>query len=308
MKSETFGFKDETGLEVFVYKWLPDGAVKGAVQIAHGMAETAARYERLAEQLTGAGFAVYANDHCGHGKTVGDPEKVGDLGEDGSNHMLDNMKQLLGIIKKENPGLPVFLLGHSMGSFLTQRFLQLYGETLNGAVLSGSNGKVPGIMLWLGRLISGWEIRRRGRGWRSELLNKLSFGAYNKPFRPNRTPFDWLSRDDDEVDKYIANPYCGGVFTAGFFHDLGGLLKLNGNKKEVAKVPKDLPIYIFSGDMDPVGEYGKGVMRLVKAYQKAGVKNLQYKLYKGGRHEMLNETNRDEVMKDIIDWLHALCL
>ena len=305
MKVENFTFKDKGNLEIFVYKWLPDEKlqVKGVVQIAHGMAETAGRYGGLASILTENGFMVYANDHRGHGKTAGETSKLGELGEDGFNKMVENMKELNEIIKKENSNLPIFLLGHSMGSFLTQRYICLYGSGLKGAILSGSCGK-QGVMIDVGRLIAKGEIKKIGRGGKSNKLDKLSFGSYNNSFKPNRTAFDWLSRDNNEVDKYIVDPFCGTVFTAGFFYDFLGGLKCIADKREIKNVPMDLPIYIFSGDKDPVGKYGKGVLKLVKTYKQHGIEDLSYKLYKDGRHEMLNEINKEEVMADVIKWLN----
>lgn len=306
MRVENFTFKDKGDLEIFVYKWLPDEnvGVKGIVQIAHGMAETAARYEDFARALTNDGFIVYANDHRGHGKTAGEVEKLGDLGEDGFNSMVENMHGLNDKIKEENHNLPIFLFGHSMGSFLTQRYICLYGNGLKGTILSGSCGK-QGILIDIARLIAKGEIKKIGRSGKSNKLDKLSFGSYNNSFKPNRTDFDWLSRDNKEVDKYIADPFCGTVFTAGFFYDFLGGLKNIADNMEVKNVPKDLPIYIFSGDKDPVGKNGKGVLKLVKTYKDHGIKDLTYKLYKDGRHEMLNETNREEVTFDVIKWLNA---
>ncbi|MFD3155521.1 alpha/beta hydrolase [Haloimpatiens sp. FM7330] len=306
MKKETFIFKDKTGLNIFVYKWIPDDNIdiKAVVQIAHGMAETAARYERLAEQLTQSGYVVYANDHRGHGKTAKEVDKVGNLGEDGFNNMVQNMHQLEKIIKKENDNIPVYIFGHSMGSFLLQRYICIYGKEISGAILSGTCGK-QGMIVDIGRIIAKREIKKIGRDSRSKKLNNLSFGGYNKVFKPNRTEFDWLSRDEKEVDKYVKDPYCGGIFTAGFFYDFLGGLKLIANQKEISNIPKELPIYIFAGDKDPVGNRGKGILKLVKTYKKYKIKDLKYKLYKDGRHEMLNEINRDEVMKDIIEWLDS---
>lgn len=306
MIKNTFKFNGIGDLEVFVYKWSPDEnkEIKGAFQIAHGMAETAARYERFAEKLVENGFVVYANDHRGHGNTAKDVEKLGDLGEDGFNAMVEDMHKLTGIIKEENKDVPVYLLGHSMGSFLTQRYICLYGSGLKGAILSGSSGS-QGFTPYFGRFLAKREIKKAGRGAKSPKLDKLSFGGYNKGFNPNRTKFDWLSRDEKEVDKYIDDPYCGTVFTAGFFHDLcGGLLSI-ADKNEIAKVPKELPIYIFSGDKDPVGGNGKRVLKLVRAYKNQGIKDVTYKLYKDGRHEMLNELNREEVIQDTIDWIKS---
>ena len=306
MIAENFKFKDKGDLEIFVYKWLPDinVQVKGVVQIAHGMAETAARYENFASALTNDGFIVYANDHRGHGKTAGEVQKLGELGEDGFNSMVENMHQLNERIKEENPNLPIFLFGHSMGSFLTQRYICLYGSGLKGAIISGSCGK-QGIIIDIARLIAKREIKKIGRSGKSDKLDKLSFGSYNNSFKPNRTAFDWLSRDNKQVDKYIDNPFCGTVFTAGFFYDFLGGLKSIACDVEIKNVPKDLPIYIFSGDKDPVGKNGKGVLKLVKTYKEHGIKDLTHKLYKNGRHEMLNETNKEEVIVDVIRWLKS---
>ena len=306
MKVENFKFVDKGDLEIFVYKWLPDEnvQVKGIVQIAHGMAETAARYEGFASALTKNGFIVYANDHRGHGKTAGEAYKLGDLGEDGFNSMVQNMHQLNERIKEENKKLPIFLFGHSMGSFLTQRYICLYGNELKGAIISGSCGK-QGITIDIARIIAKLEIKKIGRAGKSIKLNKLSFGNYNNSFKPNRTDFDWLSSDYNQVDKYIADPFCGTVFTAGFFYDFLGGLKSIADKKEIENVPKNLPIYIFSGDKDPVGKNGKGVLKLVKTYNEHGMVDLTYKLYKDGRHEMLNEVNKEEVIEDVIKWLNA---
>lgn len=306
MKVENFKIVDKGDLEIFVYKWLPDEniQVKGIVQIAHGMAETAARYEGFASDLTKNGFIVYANDHRGHGKTAGQVSKLGDLGEDGFNAMVQNMHQLNERIKDENKKLPIFLFGHSMGSFLTQRYICLYGNELNGAIISGSCGK-QGITVDIARMIAKGEIKKIGRTGKSNKLDKLSFGSYNNSFKPNRTAFDWLSSDNNQVDKYIADPFCGTVFTAGFFYDFLGGLKSIADNKEIKNVPKNLPIYIFSGEKDPVGKNGKGVLKLVNTYKEHGVVDLTYKLYKDGRHEMLNEINKEEVIDDVIKWLNA---
>jgi len=307
MITKTFNFQDKEGISIFTYEWIPeeDVEIKAVVQIAHGMAETAARYERFAELLTKEGYIVFANDHRGHGKTAGDIENVGYLGEkDGFDWMVKNMHQLTEIIKEQYPDLPIFLFGHSMGSFLSQRYISLHGKDLKGAVLSGTNGKT-GLLLQFGILVAEKECKKKGRKTRSEKLNKLSFGNYNNSFKPNRTEFDWLSSDEKEVDKYINDPYCGGVFTAGFFYDFLTGLRKTHKWTEMQNIPKDLPIYIFAGDKDPVGNCGKGILNLVKMYKKLQIKNVTYKLYKEGRHEMLNEINREEVAKDVISWFNS---
>ncbi|MCB2293046.1 alpha/beta hydrolase [Clostridium algoriphilum] len=305
MISESFTFKHKGNLDIFVYKWLPNEniEVKGVVQIAHGMGETASRYESFATFLTDNGFVVYANDHLGHGKTAGQIEKLGDLGEDGFNSMVEDMHGLNEIIKAENVGSPIFLLGHSMGSFLTQRYICLYGNELNGVILTGTCGR-RGIIIDIGRIIAKVEIKRIGRCAKSILLNKLMFGRNNNSFNQSRTAFDWLSRDNKEIDEFVDDPYCGSIFTAGFFYDFLGGLKGIESMAEIKNVPKNLPIYIFAGDKDPIGKNGVGVLRLVKTYNKQGIKDLVYKIYKDGRHEMLHETNKEEVFMDVVKWIN----
>lgn len=304
MISYNFTFKSEDGLDIFVYKWEPEEIeIKGIVQISHGMAETAKRYERFAKTLTDNGYIVYANDHRGHGQTAGSVEKLGYLGDDkGFERLVDDIHRLSLITKEENPNLPLFLFGHSMGSFAAQRYIMIYKDILDGLILSGSNGN-QGLLLNIGIQLAKREIKKHGAKSQSKKLNDLSFGKYNGYFKPNITEFDWLSSDREEVDKYIEDPYCGTIFTAGFFYDFLTELKAVENKDNINLIPKDLPIYIFSGDKDPVGKFGKGVIDLFNRYKNIGVKDIHYKLYKDGRHEMLNEINRQEVMKDVISWM-----
>ena len=307
MELKNFTFKSEEGTEIYVYNWIPDSdvKVKGVVQIAHGMAETAARYERFAKFMTENGYIIYINDHRGHGKTAGSLDNVGYLAdEDGFDWMTKDIHQLSGIIKKEHPELPLFLYGHSMGSYVAQRYLILFGNELKGAMLSGSNGK-QGMKLTIGTMVAKKEIKKNGRKVKSDKLNQMSFGGFNKAFRPNRTDFDWLSRDNAEVDKYVSDPYCGFVCTTGFFFDLLTGLKEIEKKENIAFVPKTLPIYIFSGALDPCGKNGKGVTKLYNTYKKQGINDVSLKLYPEARHELLNETNRDEVMKDFLAWVDS---
>ncbi|MDF2884153.1 MAG: alpha/beta fold family hydrolase [Clostridiaceae bacterium] len=304
MVCKTFDFKDSDGVNIFVYKWIPEGEIKGIIQIAHGMAETAARYERFAGFLTGNGYLVFANDHRGHGKTAGSVEKLGYIADDdGFNWMVKDMHELNCSIRDEYKNMPVFLFGHSMGSFLSQRYIQLYGSDLSGVILSGTNGK-QGSIIDIGILIAKFEMKRHGRREKSNRLNSMSFGAYNKAFKPCRTPFDWLGRDESEVDKYINDPYCGTVFTTSFYYDLFRGLKDLYKPDNLNGISKDLPIYIMAGEMDPVGNKGKGIIKLYNMYKNLNIKDVKYKLYKDGRHEMLNEINRDEVMRDIVTWFN----
>ena len=305
MQSSTFTFKDEDGIEIFVYKWQPEGAPKAAVQIAHGMAEHALRYERVAESLTKAGYICYANDHKGHGKTAGDFENTGYMGQGGWDGTVNDLKELTDIIKKENPNIPFFFLGHSMGSLMGQDYIQQWGdkiEGLKGVILSGTNGSQSKLLIFLGTLIAKAQLKK-GPQKRNEKLDDMTFGAFNKPYEPGETKFQWLSRDQDEVNKYVADKYCGFVCTTSFFVELLLGLKKIWNKGNELKIPKDLPILILAGDKDPSSNMGKGVEVLIKRYEKYGIKNITKKIYEGARHEVFNETNRDEVFQDLIKWL-----
>lgn len=302
MQTDTFTMLNTQGMHVFVYEWLPgpDDPVRAIVQIAHGMCETGKRYEELAELLTEHGYAVYCNDHRGHGQTAG-LTHLGDAGEDGFEGMIEDQLLLAAELKKRHTSVPHYLMGHSMGSFLTQKIICSDGELFDGFILSGTNG--PQGLLTFGMSLAAAQMRLQGNTHRSLMLNALVFGPYNKGFGPIRTPFDWLSRDEAEVDKYINDPYCGKVCTARFFRDFFKLLSQIHQPQLMKCLPKDKPVYIFSGEDDPVGHRGKGVRRLIELYRKHGVQDLEYRLYPGGRHEMLHETNRADVAADVLDWL-----
>ena len=304
MKSENFIFTDDDSVKIFVHIWLPDDPknIKAAVMISHGMAEYAARYERFASVLTADGYIVYAEDHRGHGNTAVTDDELGYLGVDGFNWIIKDLRQLNDIIKKENPGIPVYYFGHSMGSIIGQAYIAAYGNSIDGAILSGTMGRQGGIIN-IGITLAKHEMRKYGPKWKSERLDKLSFGGYNKCFKPARTKFDWLSRDKNEVDKYINDKYCGFVCTAEFYYDFLKGIKEMHKIETMKKIPKELPVYIFSGEKDPVGANCKSVKCLINDYKKLGLKNVSFKFYKDGRHEMLNEMNSKEVMKDVIDWL-----
>ena len=304
MECKEFYFKGKENLDIHVYKWTPKNVKpKAVVQISHGMSETAIRYEGFAKKLTENGYIVYINDHRGHGLTAKTLDNVGYLADkDGFTYLVQDMNTLTSIIKEENPNLPLYLFGHSMGSFASQKYIIEYGENLDGVILSGSNGK-HGIVLKLGEFLSNHLCKKHGRRHRSKFLDNLSFGGNNKGFKNAKTDFDWLSRDEKEVQKYIDDPFCGVIFTCGFFSDFMKGLQEIENPTNLKKVPLDLPIYIMSGDKDPVGKNGKGVLNLRDRYINLGVKDVSCKLYEGGRHEMLNEINKEEVMNDIVAWL-----
>ncbi|MEC0126713.1 alpha/beta fold hydrolase [Paenibacillus pabuli] len=303
MQESTFGLIGNEGTRIHVYRWLPDPEcnIKGVVQIAHGMSETAARYAEFAEYLTRHGYAVYANDHRGHGKTAENPDMLGNAGEDAFRWMASDMMNLGEAAAKENPDVPLFLMGHSMGSFLVQHLMYAGHERYHAFILSGTNGKRG--LLHIGERLAFLQCGIQGAAHPSMLLNALVFGGFNRSFRPAKTPFDWLSRDPEEVKRFIDDPLCGAVCSAGFFHDFFKLLLEIHMPRNMKRIPKDKPVYLFSGEQDPVGLHGKGVLNLVSQYRELQLEDIEYRLYPGGRHEMLHETNRTEVAEHVVEWL-----
>lgn len=292
------------GSEIYLRKWLPEGDPRGIIQIAHGMTEHAGVYTDFIAALLEAGYGVYAHDHKGHGKTVKREEDYGHFEPNvGWNEAVSDVIFVSETIRKEQT-CSLFLLGHSMGSFLSRRAVQLKGGLYDGFLISGTGGN-PGFLGVIGHKVATIEMKLRGAKTKSPMLNFLSFGNFNSHFKPNRTKFDWLSSDNNQVDKYIADPLCGFICTTSFYRELfSGVLEVN-QLEEFKKTPKNLPIHIFSGDRDPVGDMGKGVKEVYENYKKCGVKDVTLRLYENGRHEMFHEVNRDEVFQDLISWLDA---
>jgi alpha-beta hydrolase superfamily lysophospholipase len=290
------------GCPIHVYVWLPAEEPRAIVQIAHGMAEHAGRYAFLAEALVARGIGVYANDHRGHGRSVPGGEEPGDMGEDGFASAVRVVRALERHIAEAHPRAERILFGHSMGSFMVQRFLCEHPEAVHAAILSGSNGKPPPIAA-AGRLVARIERLRVGPKGTSGLLQVLSFDDFNKKFAPTRTDFDWLSRDAAQVDTYIADPRCGFPVSTQTWVCLLDALGPLTDPDRVECIPKDLPLYVFAGEKDAVGDFGRGVRRLVESYRAAGLRDVELKLYPEGRHEMLNEINREEVVSDLLAWI-----
>ena len=301
MQANTFRFVSADGPAVFVREWLPDTGTPGAaVLIAHGAAEHGARYERVAGVLVERGYAVYAPDHRGHGKTAPSLEKAGDAGPDGFNGIIRDLKQLAELIREKHTGAPLFLLGHSMGAALSQRFIQLHGHLLSGVILSGSPGIRPNLeqaAAYTAQLAQGDKAEQI-----SELF-KQTFASFNDGLGPVKTGYEWLSRDEAEVKKYVDDPWCGFPFTNRLLAEMSQCALETAQPENIAKVPKSLPIYLFSGTHDRVGGNGEYIDKLAALYKDAGIADVQVRMYPDGRHEMLNETNRDEVHRDLLAWL-----
>ncbi len=302
MPGSEFELRTDDGTSLLARRWLPEGRPRAVVQIAHGLAEHSARYARLAAALNAAGYAAYANDHRGHGPKAA-PADLGQCAdEDGWGRVVGDFWTMNRLIAKEQPGVSIIFLGHSLGSFLGQDFVARHSDALAGAAFSGSSGKPPAIAA-VGGVVARAERLRLGKRGHSKIIDSMWFGAYNKPFAPARTAFDWLSRDPKEVDAYVADPYCGFPFSTQLAIDvldaLPGLLA----PARLAKIRKDMPIYVFSGERDPVGANIKGLIADLKA---AGFTRLTTRIYPDARHETLNETNRDEVTRDLIAWLDGV--
>lgn len=303
MNADTFTLSRPDGATLHAYRWVPDGEPTAIVQIAHGMAEHAGRYGRFARALTDAGYAVYAEDHRGHGRT-GEAATLGHFADDdGWSKVLEDLAAVTRHALGEHPGLPVVLFGHSMGSFLARDYAVRHGGDLCAVVVCGTAAD-PGLLGKVGAMIATTEARVRGPRHPSALMNKLTFGAYNAAFKPTRTDFDWLSRDEAEVDKYIADPLCGFVCTSRFYSDLlGGLARVNSDAV-MAGISSELPMLVISGTQDPVGgKQAAGVNAVADQLRRSGVADLTVKVYPEARHELLNETNRDEVTADVLAWI-----
>lgn len=303
MQHDSFSLDRPDGATIAVRRWLPEGDAAGALVIAHGLAEHGGRYAPLAERFVADdGFAVYAVDHRGHGRSVPVGQAPGHMSDgDGFALATADLDALLDHVGAEQPGRPRVLFGHSGGSFMVQRLLTEGARAFDAAILSGSNGKPPPIAA-AGRGLARVERLRFGRRGTSKLLDVMSFQDFNRRFAPNRTDFDWLSRDEAQVDAYIADPLCGFEVSVQTWISLLDFLGPLTERASLERIPKDLPIYIFSGSHDPVGEMGKGVLRLVDAYRSVWLTHLSHRLYEGGRHEMLNEINRDEVIAQLQRW------
>ena len=305
MQTLELSFTDHTDLKIAYYKWIPEKSIplKGLIQIVHGMGEHAKRYEFYAEELTKKGFVVYAEDHRGHGKTMLSPEKSGVLDPDGWDGVVKDLKQLKDIMIKDYPDLPVYIFGHSWGSFLTQDYMEKWGSELKGVILSGSTGKQDMIRLLL--LIGKREVKKHGANTPAGLIYKLGIEPLNKKFEPAKSPNAWISSVESEVEKYDADPLCGFRPPNSYFVEMATAMKRIWKPQNEFLIPKDLPIYIIVGELDPVGNFTKNTFKLINRYAKQEKTDVSYKVYANARHEVLNEHCRDEVIKDTIEWLNA---
>ena len=281
--ARTFTVPGTDGTPVATYRWEPPGDVRGAVQIVHGLGEHVRRYDHLATALTGAGFLVQGHDTRGHGATIADGAEPGVIGAEGWKASIDDIGVLVDRLRADVPGVPVVLLGHSMGSFAVQQYIAEHGDDVDAVVLSGtaSADLMPAL----------------------DSDVPLDLSGFNAPFEPARTGYEWLTRDDSQVDAYVSDPLCGfGYDVAGSKAVYAGARAV-ADPEKLARVRSDLPVYVVVGDADPVGDNLSSVRALVERYRSAGLTDVELRVYPGARHEVFNETNRDEVEGDLLRWL-----
>lgn len=298
-----FTFTASDGAALAAYKWEPTTTPRAVIHIAHGLAEHAGRYARTAKSLNSYGYVVYAHDMRGHGQTAKSQDELGFFAEaNGWNRVVLDVAEMMQAEAREHAALPLILLGHSLGSYLAQQVIYEHPHLLTAAILSAPNGS-PSLLAKAGRVIARVERLRLGKRGRSHLINALTFGKFNERFAPVATPFDWLSRDASEVKLYFNDARCGFISTTQLWVDfLDGIAALS-QPAHKRLIPSTLPIYILAGSHDPVCENGKGAAALAQEYKTAGLTDVTCKLYPEGRHELLNEINRHEVVSDLVQWL-----
>ena len=303
MRDEFYFPSKDGNTEIHTIEWKPEGEVRAVLQICHGMVEYIRRYDEFAQFLCGEGYYVVGNDHLGHGKSIQAKSEYGFFNEKyGNACVLGDMHTLRQRTEKKYPGVPYFMLGHSMGSSLLRQYIQMYGNGLSGAVLMGTVADHKKAALLFGKRLCRVMAAFRGWHYRSKMVDNLVLGAYNKKFKPARTRADWITSDNENLDMYVADPLCSFMFTVNAYYNVfSGMIGIQ-RKESVYMIPKGLPVLFVSGADDPVGEFGKGVCKIYEKYRAAGIRDVTLRLYTGDRHEILNETDRDQVYKDLLGW------
>ncbi len=306
MIKKEFTFPSSDGrTQIHAIGWKPEQEVKAVLQICHGMVEYIDRYDEFASYLAERGFLVVGHDHLGHGGSICSEDEFGYFPQpDGNKHVIADIHRLRNMTQKSYPGIPYFMLGHSMGSFLLRQYLTMHADGLAGAVVMGT-GYQPLLILQAGQLVCKVIASFKGWKYRSNLVNSMSFGSFNKKFEPAETPKDWITSDKEKRDSYVKDPLTSFTFTVGGYYQMFEGMKVLDTKGSVDKIPKELPIFFVAGADDPVGEFGKSVQKIYEKYKTAGIKDVDIKLYKDDRHEILNETDREQVHEDLFQWFES---
>ncbi len=306
MKQDFYYPSSDKKTQIHGIVWAPEQPPKAVLQICHGMVEYIDRYDEFARYAASRGYYVVGNDHLGHGASVVSDDQHGYFAHPNGNEcVIADIHRLRTMVQKKYPDLPYFILGHSMGSFLTRQYIQIHGKGLAGAIIMGT-GSQPDIVLHIGKLICRTIAQFRGWHYRSAFVDGMAFGGYNKQFEPARTPNDWLTKDTAIIDACIGNPWSTFRFTVNAYYHMFRGIQYIQKPVHIEQIPKDLPLLFVAGGDDPVGNNGKSVIKVYKEYKKAGIKNVKIKLYPNDRHEILNETDRDVVYEDLLYWLNHL--
>jgi alpha-beta hydrolase superfamily lysophospholipase len=303
-KSESRFLSSNGKNNIYVRKWMPNGEAAGIVQISHGISEHIGRYERFADFLASNGFIVAGNDHLGHGRSVSGEDEFGFFSDTGGwDLVLHDMRRLHHTLLQEHPGLPFFFFGHSMGSFLVRTYIIRYHSGLDGVILSGTGQQFRPLLMGA-EIFGEAEVKLKGPKSRLEMLEKLA--GKDPASRPKAIAFtDFITRDEEELKKYTEDPLSGHMPTAGLLRDMMEGLRYISSRKNLRRMDMNLPVFFISGDKDPVGENGRGVMRAYMSFLDVGMADLTLKLYHGARHEIINELNRDAVYADVLFWIKS---
>lgn len=283
----------------------PSSEPKAVLLIVHGMCEYIERYEDFAKYLTGYGIYVAGHDHIGHGHSINTEDDWGFFGKDGNKHLLKDIDTHVDLLREKFPNLPLVIMGHSMGSFLTRQYLSRKSEKLNAAIIMGT-GTQPNALLMFGRSLAGVLSKTKGDHYRSNLIQQIGFGGFLKRIENPETSMDWLTHDREIIDSYTTDPACDFKFTVNGFAEMFKSMLLSQDVNRIKNIRKDLPMFFVAGDEDPVGQYGDGVKKAMDLYKKAGIQNIKCKLYKNMRHEILNEVDRAVPYQDIKDYILEL--
>lgn len=304
IKNEFYYPSADGKTQIHAVEWKPETEIKGIIQIAHGVTEYILRYENFAEFFTQKGFVVAGNDHLGHGQSIAPNDKPMYFGPNGSwNFVVKDIDTCKQMAKKKYPNVPYIILGFSLGSFLVRTYLIDYAqEPLDGAIIMGT-GYIPNFKIAIAKMMTNKEAKKVGEENTSPVIKSLTFETYNKLFKPNRTAFDWLCSNEEALDEYIKDPLRGEDYSAGLFREMLTGMQYTADLKNIQKMNKKIPIFLLSGDKDPVGEFGKGVIKTHKIFKKAGIEDVEIKLYPNLRHDILHEKCKDTIYNDIYLWL-----
>lgn len=304
MKQEFYYLSSDGQTKIHGIIWRPEKQAKAVLQICHGMVEYIDRYNDFAQYLAERGVCVVGHDHLGHGKSVQSEEHLGFFHEShGNQYVITDIHKLRRMTEQDYAGVPYFMMGHSMGSFLLRQYLTMRAEGLAGAIIMGT-GYMPYGLLAAGQMVCRSIAAVKGWQYRSEFVNQLGMGGYNKQFEPSESTKDWITSDEEMRKKYEADPLCSFIFTVNGYYQMFEGMKTLTKKSAMDKIPGSLPVFFVSGAEDPVGSNGEGVARVFHKYEQAGIQDVEMKLYPKGRHEILNESNREQVYEDLYQWIN----